>query len=371
MKVKTALILSFLAFTFFITCSNTNEFYTIEIIDGVRTVHNIKPLWGDEPKVSLEFVQKIGGLDVTDENYQFYKPRSIAVDVDDNLYVLDAGNFRVQKFDSQGNFLSSIGRQGQGPGEFRSPEWIEIGRQGNVYVSDGRIRNLLVLNQSGRELKRITFPGIFGYFHLTDNDRIFMQTSASRRLMSENIARETRLISVFDSEGNFIKEFGENKDYGVNEMVLSGNSLELCFDKNENIFAAFNSQNRIEKYSPEGDLVFRTKRPLNFEILDLEVESVYSKFSKVTKNIGIDHKNRIWVQTYKKRIMLNDHLSSNRVEVGDPGEYIEFQIFGEEGFLLGNIPVLHAGIMQVIKDRLYFIETRDEMAVYEYRIVEK
>jgi hypothetical protein len=39
---------------------------------------------------------------------QFIYPASISIDSFDNLYVLDPGNNRVQKFDSSGNFLTKF-----------------------------------------------------------------------------------------------------------------------------------------------------------------------------------------------------------------------------------------------------------------------
>jgi hypothetical protein len=53
-----------------------------------------------------------------DENYMFYRVKNIEVDNQGNIYVLDAGSHRVQKYDKDGNYLLTIGKRGQGPGEF-------------------------------------------------------------------------------------------------------------------------------------------------------------------------------------------------------------------------------------------------------------
>jgi len=39
-------------------------------------------------------------------------PHDIAVDSSGNVYVAEQGNFRIQKFDSQGNFITSWGSAG-------------------------------------------------------------------------------------------------------------------------------------------------------------------------------------------------------------------------------------------------------------------
>jgi hypothetical protein len=48
-----------------------------------------------------------------DETVAFCMPMDIELDEPGNLYVLDTGNHRIQKFSPQGKFLSTIGRRGQ------------------------------------------------------------------------------------------------------------------------------------------------------------------------------------------------------------------------------------------------------------------
>jgi len=53
------------------------------------------------------------------------------------VYVADNGNHRIQKFTSQGEFITKWGREGSGDGEFEGIEGrIAIDSQGNVYVTD-------------------------------------------------------------------------------------------------------------------------------------------------------------------------------------------------------------------------------------------
>jgi DNA-binding beta-propeller fold protein YncE len=67
----------------------------------------------------------------------FDGPAGIAIDKNSGLlYVLDAGNNRIQKFDPSGKYLLEFGRLGSGRGEFNKPTDIAIDRKGFVYVSD-------------------------------------------------------------------------------------------------------------------------------------------------------------------------------------------------------------------------------------------
>ncbi|MGE5635174.1 MAG: hypothetical protein ACM3VV_08060 [Deltaproteobacteria bacterium] len=48
---------------------------------------------------------------------EFYTPFDIAVDSNDDIYVLDTYNNRVQKFTSNGDFIKMWGSQGNGDGD--------------------------------------------------------------------------------------------------------------------------------------------------------------------------------------------------------------------------------------------------------------
>src|SRR6185436_1898610 len=48
----------------------------------------------------------------------FNRPTELALDPQDNIYIIDGGNQRVQKFDKDGNFLLMWGSQGNKDGQF-------------------------------------------------------------------------------------------------------------------------------------------------------------------------------------------------------------------------------------------------------------
>jgi len=95
--------------------------------------------FGQEP---YTFVLKWGGTG--SGNGQFLKDGGwfnggrwgIAVDSQDNIYVVDVGNHRIQKFNSQGNYLLQWGTVGLGDGQFTRPKGIAVDKDGNVYVSE-------------------------------------------------------------------------------------------------------------------------------------------------------------------------------------------------------------------------------------------
>jgi hypothetical protein len=125
---------------------------TIEEETGVKVIKNPnEPLYG-EITFDLEEDLSIGNEE--DENYMFYRARMLAVDSEGNILVLDAGNNRIQKYDKDGKYLQSIGKQGQGPGEFDSPTSLYIDTKDNIYVSE-MFQRLHIFDKNGVFQKRI------------------------------------------------------------------------------------------------------------------------------------------------------------------------------------------------------------------------
>ena len=91
---------------------------------------------------------------------QFITPADIAVDKAGNLYVVDAGNNRVQKFDSNGKFITKWGTAGSGDGQFSAPVGIAIDSSGNVYVSDNN--RVQKFDSNGKFITNWTVSSPFG-----------------------------------------------------------------------------------------------------------------------------------------------------------------------------------------------------------------
>ena len=87
----------------------------------------------------------------------FRAPTDIAWDSDDNIYVSDGYiNSRVAKFDKHGNWIKSWGSRGLGgphanenPSRINNPHNIGIDRQNNVYVADRGNRRIQVFDRDG------------------------------------------------------------------------------------------------------------------------------------------------------------------------------------------------------------------------------
>ena len=76
----------------------------------------------------------------------FSQPKGIALDSDDNLYVVDAHFEAVQMFDLAGRLLASFGHEGHGPGEFWLPAGIHIDSNDRIWIADSYNRRVQVFD---------------------------------------------------------------------------------------------------------------------------------------------------------------------------------------------------------------------------------
>lgn len=86
------------------------------------------------------------------EKGEFNLPRDTVVAPDGSLYVVDGGNFRVQKFTADGKFILTFGAIGRQMGQFSRPKEAAVDPDGNVYVVDAAFGNFQIFNSAGELL---------------------------------------------------------------------------------------------------------------------------------------------------------------------------------------------------------------------------
>ncbi len=87
---------------------------------------------------------------------QLRNPWGIAVDAHGDVYVTDAGNQRVQKFDREGNFITQWGGFGTGDGQFNFPYGIALDHRGGVFVVDSannRVQQFMPAEEGSERLQ--------------------------------------------------------------------------------------------------------------------------------------------------------------------------------------------------------------------------
>lgn len=86
----------------------------------------------------------------------FGGPTDVGWDAEGNIYVSDGYiNSRVGKMDKHGNWLKSWGTYGPGDDQFRLPHNLQVDRQGNVYVADRSNRRIQKFDGDGNLITTI------------------------------------------------------------------------------------------------------------------------------------------------------------------------------------------------------------------------
>ncbi|MXX33303.1 MAG: hypothetical protein F4107_07950 [Gemmatimonadetes bacterium] len=89
-----------------------------------------RPLTPDFPEV-----YRVGGL-AAEDWAQFTSPGAMGFDGSGNLYILDEAAFQVIVLDTSGELVRTVGRKGEGPGEFQRPGDLVVWRDGTFAVPD-------------------------------------------------------------------------------------------------------------------------------------------------------------------------------------------------------------------------------------------
>ena len=176
MRNKISIVLLISVFMILASYANQNPQWkgTIEEEKGVKVIKNPnEPLYG-EITFDLEEDLSIGNEE--DENYAFYRIGMPIVDSEGNIFVLDSGNFRIQKFDKMGNYVQSIGREGQGPGEFERPSTLYLDSENNIYVWDMGRRKIHKFAKSGNFIGSISPDRSISEFGIAGNGNCIAQT---------------------------------------------------------------------------------------------------------------------------------------------------------------------------------------------------
>lgn len=132
------------------------------VVDSVAGVERLSYAASAAPPLgwTLDTLGVLGGAQVLSEEEQFegVSASGLAGADDGTLYVLDGQGKRVLAFGPDGSFLRSYGREGEGPGELRSPSAVAVGPGDSVWVSDmGNVR-ATVFAPDGELGRSVPFP---------------------------------------------------------------------------------------------------------------------------------------------------------------------------------------------------------------------
>ncbi|NQT80809.1 MAG: hypothetical protein HQ555_10525, partial [Candidatus Aminicenantes bacterium] len=122
----------------------------------------------------------------------------LAVDSSSNVYV--TANNVIQKFTSDGTFLTRWGRNGSGDGQFCYPWQIEVDSSGNVYVADAcnhRVQKFQPVSSSSQQLNRSNSKILNTNFSVDKNST---QKSSTIKPSHQNRSKQSKQIKKKDKD---------------------------------------------------------------------------------------------------------------------------------------------------------------------------
>ena len=178
------------------------------------------------------------------DDSQFSYPSGVAVD-DGYVYVADTGNYRIQKFDSSGTFVTAWGSYGLRKGQFSYPSGVAV-YDGYVYVADSYNCNIQKFDSSGTFVTAWGFyggyPGQFSYPSgvAVHDEYVYVADTGNYR------------IQKFDSSGTFVSKWGF---YGTTYPGEFITPLAVAVDADGYVYVADTDNFRIQKFDSSGTFI--------------------------------------------------------------------------------------------------------------------
>ncbi|GAA5521686.1 6-bladed beta-propeller [Aliifodinibius salicampi] len=346
-------------------------------------------------KLSLSFEESftIGENSDADTKYFLVSPYQIRTDNRQNLYIAEGQQKTIMAFGPQGKYLRSIGRSGNGPGEFPSGPIFNLNNKNEIVALDMESQRVTWFSKKGDILSEYA-PSQAGtvwsekFFQTADGNYIMLKKprnigeddpsnyrkyvfhrysksfenrinsfGAFDQLVSKGDAKFVDMISNSMNSGNFIKT-GEDSFWYV-PGIYDGKVYE--FEKSADEWKLVNTFDGQTNW--EEAVVVDTDEKGSMSIVTYGDEGQQRSRGKINSySIGIVQANDGKVLHFSGQRMQDQDSLQTMVEVFDPeGSLIGTGSFDEiaiNNHLL-NFESHHPAIWMDEKDRFYFIDHND------------
>ncbi len=128
---------------------------------GVEIVTNAEPSWrpGDGWRIDPAPILSVGPKANADPRYELLRVTGGRLLPDGGVIVVVSGHFQLRTYGPDGEWLQSVGREGDGPGEFRFPGGLSIAGD-TVFVGDFQLSRLSAFSRAGEFLASWPYPSI-------------------------------------------------------------------------------------------------------------------------------------------------------------------------------------------------------------------
>jgi hypothetical protein len=146
----------------------------------------------------------------------FNQPSDVAWNAAGEIYVSDGyGNARVGKYDTLGHYIKAWGHKGTGQGEFDGASSIQVDAAGNVYVAEVGNKRIQVFDGEGTYKSTITgvgsprtmcmSPGAHQYLYVSNSNEVDDLDHGGEIYKLE---LDGKILGKFGEAGKLMKQFG-------------------------------------------------------------------------------------------------------------------------------------------------------------------
>lgn len=192
-----------------------------------------------------KLLMKVGEAKVPgNDGTHFNRPTDVAVANDGAFYVSDGyGNSRIIKFSSNGKYLFEWGNKGDKEGEFNVPHGIGLDPNENVYVADRENSRIQVFDPTGKFLKQFSNKN-FGNICSVAFEKRDKKLFAIDDLTFLKIKHRGSDIFTIDTAGIVQTRFGRSGSYDGQVCWYH----DIAVDNQQNIYVCDILNNKIQKF---------------------------------------------------------------------------------------------------------------------------
>jgi hypothetical protein len=337
------------------------------IKDGVEVVVNhLKPYTiKDQPvELHLEKLFSINTADATMLPIGLIEIYTFDVDSKGNIFAIRwrASENYVFKFDSQGKFIKSFVRRGQGPGEIEWGGTVVIDNQDRVMAKDPSKSKFLLYDNDGRFLKEIYLPRNLDIeAHLSNGS-----FSISWQDMGPELA--TNHVGLCDSSFGNIKTLASRSFSNLMGTVkrMVGEDQLIQTESKRKIYVGYSRNGyEIGVYDLEGNMLRKISKNYNRVRIDQDDKDKFLKQNQrnpdrdkyyfadywpAFRYCFADDDDRLFVMTYEK---------------GENAREAVYDVFSSQGIFIARTTLDNVGEYFVLtvkakKDRIYCLREDDE-----------
>lgn len=175
-------------------------------------------------------------------------PRDAVVDERGRVFVADTGNKRIRVYNADGEFLFDIGSAGSLEGELNEPTGLALDDENRLYVADTWNRRVSVFDTDTAE--HLYSFRVRAWYNDQQGNRPYLAADTERGYLYVGDPDAGRVL-VYSLTGDCVGSFGQA---GTDGQVLAANQFvvvgDLAVSENGDVYVVDTRSGRIARYAP-------------------------------------------------------------------------------------------------------------------------